>query len=683
MEAAFRACSVQAVFEELKDGLEPFVFWHVTESVQEGYSPEAIGELQEEAEVEALILERRSRARDRAIGLFAALLHKYLTRHEGTDLEAALACIVDQIGKGGSEMGDMVLETDRIYEYIDRERQKGGWLEQDPSWNWIDGIKANKQWTAEFKESLQRTFTAYVETCKRFQPRFEAEAQKDLELLEALQYDGLHEMLSRLAPRTEALPVGPASPVTPETNSFWNRRLTRTEQDTYDSDKLACAGSEIRQASQEMIARRLNRGVEASVQAHLTALLNGARNLESDPEQIIRRAIEKASSLKLESDAHESESDLREVKDALTQAIEILGARDGTRNTDLVTQAYNARAGINHKLAGVKKSPLNYYRRALSDWRASLDRDSKQPDVQKEVQGLEKRVQELEVQQKGDESAAEASAKVLALSDDNREHGAAHQGIETRVDRATVVAKSQPREKTILESPFFRSDLVMGLMVDALLSLPFPHRAFRESLKIPIEAFGGGDGVQNVQHAGALQRAVGRQRVLNGGLTEENKLQMDEAAKGAAAVLALPQHQLGGRMDDEILLRVTSLRLLHGNILLLKTDAVRAQAELELASNALKNKLKRVESGLGSVEGRASKPESTPPAKSADQVSAMLKSVQGHLLLLLAKAASMRGDSHAANRFWNWLCNWAKDQDPGKHQLNMLWWDKLVVVTKP
>lgn len=756
MDAVFSKCAKPAVYDELQKGLQPFVYWHVTESIQECYGPDAIGELQEEVEVEALVLERKSIARDRALGRFVSLLQIYLARNaDTTDIDAALKALELDLEKDGppAPLSELHLDTADIYEYVEEQRQNDGLIADDPDWHPRPKTNPKVQWNALFKTSLEQTRMAYVEACSRFEPQFILGSQADVALLQLLSRENLARLVSQYHAKPRHLPTPPTNtPDAPKhASSFWTQRSGSTRSAVpkavpdFDPDHLIQAGQKFRAACIDHLRdQRAFTSRNSEAEQNLDVILSQAMNPESNPERIYKHALERYESAASSPDEEEI---IQSTKDMLSSALRILKTRDGERNMHLRVDAHNLRGKINLRLAALRpRSEVNYLNRAVADWSASLFLDEDQPNINKEISGAKARLEGL-IKETGES----ASTKDNAESNEGRSHTATPADVVTpepskikaKKKSATASpangsgqpqaeAASQPREKTILESPFFRSDLVTGLMVDSLLALPFPHKALRETLRIP-PAPAVASGSQD--HVPMLDRFAKSHQQTTKALTPENKAQLKDAVKAVSAVLALPDMQQVTRDDaPEKTLRRTSLRLVLGTLHLLLNDFVKAQTELDLVSNALKpNTRAGKSSGQRQKNGRKksdtqteSKASAEVPLSSSQAVDTssttnpsggpadssesdtrakesilqMQTRVQGEALFLLAKTCWMANKVQESVKFFRWFVKWYSEQqaniaaekaeeiEGGDNkvidlpELDMGWWDKLLVVEK-
>ncbi|KAJ1033893.1 hypothetical protein NDA16_000101 [Ustilago loliicola] len=765
MDTVFGKCAKPAVYAELEQGLQPFVYWHVTESIQEGYTPDAIGELQEEVEVEALVLERKSAARDRALGRFVSLLHHYLARNtDPNNIEAALKLIELDLDKEGppAPLSEFHLHTADIYEYVEEQRQNAGLIADDPDWHQRPKTNAKLQWNVLFKTSLEQTRVAYVEACRRFEHQFVVGGQADVVLIKQLSGQDLARLVSECHAKPRHIPAPPLSAASPSASpsGYWDKRVGGSRSAAhkavpeFDPVQLIQAGQSFRAACIDHIRHQrafTSRTPEA--ERDLDVVMSQALNPESDPERLYKRALERYDSA---TPSPDEETIIQSTKDMLSSALRILKTRDGERNVHLRVDAHNLRGKINLRLAALRpRSEGNYLSRAVADWSASLYLDEDQPDVTKELTGAKARLEAhskengesasthsiLSRKSAGSESAYEASTDTAAPA------VAATQGPSTSKNKAEntkasataangsgqpqAEATNKPREKTILESPFFRSDLVTGLMVDSLLALPFPHKALRETVRMPPAA---AVASASQDHIPMLDRLAKSHQQITKALAPENKAQLKDAVKAVSAVLALPDMQQVTRDDaPEKILRRTSLRLVLGTLHLLLNDLVKAQTELDLVSNALRPNIRAGKSNAQQKNGRnksdaraESKPsaEAQPadtqavdssstanPAKNIIDSSEndaeanglilqMQTRVQGEALFLLAKTCWMANKVQESVKFFRWFVKWYSEQqadiaaDKAEEikegdnkeidlpELDMSWWDKVLVVEK-
>ncbi len=705
--------------------------------------------MQEEVEVEALVLERKSIARDHALGLFISLLHQYLARQSDLDdVGAALVALQTDLAKElpVPPFNEFQLDTTEIYQYVEGQKGNAGLLADDPEWNKQTGVKASSQWDAEFRKALSLTRQAYVEACERFQHRFDLGSEADLALVKLLAQDELVRLVVQngASPRhVPALPPKPSSHSSPA-SPFWTKRISSnhsapaTSLPQFDVAHLIEAGHRFRTACLELLqAKAADSSRTSRSDEDMNVILSQAFNHETNPERLIKHARQRFSARdSATADAASSADDeaaIKSAKDLLSSALRILSTRDGERNVSLRINALNLRAQLNLRIAALKPvHQLNYLNRALTDWTASYDLDQDQPEVSKELSGVKARLESLEKEGTKETAAFDGSKS----SNTEAASAASAASVETKAPTTTTtaatssapLAEPKAREKTILESPFFRSDLVTGLMVDSLLALSFPHRALRETIRLPCAATVAG---ASQDHVPALDRFANTHQQTTKALTAENKAQLKEAIKNVSAVLALPELQLKKREDSvEKVLRTTSLRLVLGTLHLLLNDFVRAQTELDLVSNALKPNT-NLKGGKGGANGQqknnsnasnsaaalneSSQPatdnaaESSIPAPSPAtlaSIAAMQTRVQGETLFLLAKTCWMANKMQESVKFFRWFAKWYSEQqreaifaaqdaaegdvegDYGEResadveiaQLDPGWWDKLLAV---
>ncbi|SNX85223.1 uncharacterized protein MEPE_03932 [Melanopsichium pennsylvanicum] len=742
MDTIYAKCAKPAIYAELQEGLEPFVYWHVTESIQEGYDPEAIGELQETVEVEAFVLERRCAARNRVLGYFISLLRYYLVKQtEPVNLEAALNALQTDLAKESAHttFDDFHLDTAQIYEYVEEQKQNAGHLADDPAWHRQPKTSEKMQWNNVFKNALDLTRNAYVAACKQSDHRFKLGAENDLALCQLLSIDKLNEFVLKFAAAPRHVP---ASPQTEEnssatTSSFWSQRIGSQRPSgnktvpLFDPVHLVEAGQHFRAASIEHIRCQHESTLRLSgPEKDFAVIISQALNLETNPERLIERAHQRANPTKLPE--LEVEAEMRSAKELLSSALRILGIRDGERNVTCRIQAYNLRGYINLRLADLKpQHETNYLSRAISDWSVSKELDPGQHKIVDVLAQTEARLESLPkiITESSDKAASStdshlskhafaSNATTIAPASTSTVKAAKKESTPTasaangKNERAEIQS-AKPREKTILESPFFRSDLVTGLMVDALLALAFPHRAFRKTLRFPCAAC---VAAASQDHIPMLDRHAKSHQQTTKALTEENKAQLKVAVKCVSAVLALPDLQQKRNDSAEKVMQRTSLRLVLGTLHMLLGRFVKAQTELELISNALKpnmrgktkdtndqtNQQKHKHETKTSTKLKAkSKEEARPAVEPKDtkldkSIQQMQTRVQGQALFLLARTCWMTNKVQEAVKFFRWFVKWYSEQqalavesdaDDGQveldiPELDMSWWDKVVVVTK-
>ncbi|KAI3485046.1 hypothetical protein L1887_51719 [Cichorium endivia] len=733
MQSVYSKCAKAAIFAELQKGLEPFIYWHVTESVQEGYSPASIGELQEEREVEALVLERGSDVRDRALGHFISLLHHYhAARPRGNDkAQDALSHLASDFERLAPPPPFTELHYYRndIDDYIAEQRQNAGLLAGDPDWNPRAKVSGNYQWNVELKRSLELTKTAYTDACSRFEHRFILGTEADLELVQLLAQDQLVELASIHAAKPRHIPAPPpsAASAATSTSSFWNQRIGSTSiapssspLPQFEEAHLIQAGRQFRAACLDDLRTRQSLGMRVSEDGkEITVVLSKALNPDTKPERLIQRARQRYDPTQkirdVEDESHE-EAAIRSAKDLISSALRILSTRDGERNISLRIDAHNLRGHINLRLAALKsRSESNYLSGAVADWTASIELDENQPEVREQLSGAKARVRSDAKQNAVPSSdppaedsevlhtSAEATGKASGTAETAPTNGKHTKTTKAAKDAQVEGVAGKEREKTILESPFFRADLVTGLMVDALLALPFPHRALRETLRLPPAA---AVAAASHDHVHMLERLAKAHQATTKALTSENRAQLKHAVKTVSAVLALPDLQHVGRnADPQIRLRSTSLRLVLGTLFLLLNDHVRAHGELDLISNALKPNTRGEAKG-----GKKAKPEQAARTDNSEgssgggaeeaKIEEMQMRVQGEALLLLAKTCWLANKVQEALKFFRWFVKWYADQqaataaadaaqdeqvehtERGVADLDMRWWDALLVVEK-
>ncbi|KAJ9473925.1 hypothetical protein PHBOTO_004024 [Pseudozyma hubeiensis] len=754
MEGAYSKCSKAAVYDELHRGLQPFVYWHVTESIQEGYNPESIGELQEHAEVEALVLERRSVARDRALGYFVSLLHHYLARQSDPsqpDKDRAVSELSADFDKETplAPFVDFHLDTADIYAYVEEQKQNAGSIADDGDWHHRSGISSKLQWNVVFKNALDLTRTAYTDACQRFEHRFIAEAQADLALVQLVSDADLAKLASQTRAKPRHVPAPPTSLADrkdPHAH-YWSKRIGHTVDapsenlPSFDLEHLISAGRAFRAACIDYVSADSGAAARASQAGkELDVVLSKAINLDTNPERLLEQARGRWTPNQATSEPPaDEESTIRAAKEVLNSALRILGQRDGQRNINLRTDCLNLRGHVNKRLAALRpQHQANYLGRAIADWSASSELDSSQSDViellaqteialeslndniaveaSKETSGADSAVPQhasapgpstaitsATADQPNPTSSSEAESVKVRLPPSSKvtDEPAAAQNPTPTTENASKPTK--PREKTILDSPFFRADLVTGLMVDALLALPFPHRAFRETLRFPPAAAIAG---ASQDHVPMLDRLAKAHQQSTMSLTAENRAQLITAIKAVSAVLALPDLQQVTREDSpEKVLRRTSLRLVLGTLHLLLNEFVKGQTELELVSNALRPNAR----GSRTVEQKQRLDEAASDAQE-QTIRHMQTRVQGQTLFLLAKTCWMSNKVQEAIKFFRWFVRWYSEQQAervaerkvgdeqgegrGRRQeggetssidveeLDMGWWDKVVVVTK-
>lgn len=749
MDAVYAKCAKSPIYHELHQGLQPYVYWHVTESIQEGYAPDQIGELQEEVEVEALVLERRSIARDRALGYFISLLHYYLRQQsDSADIDAALSILGPALEKevGHASIDDFHLDTADIYEYVEEQKKNAGLIADDPAWHRQPKTSENIQWNTLFKNALQLTRTSYIEACKRFEHRFKLGSEADLALVQLLSPDELIELLSKHKASPAHIPAPPQNiAASTSKSSFWGQRIGNNRANTsavlpeFDPEHLVKAGQQFRAACIERVrAQHDSTSRPSEPGKDVNVILSQALNPETNPERLIQRASQRYDPSK-QLDP-ELEGSIRSAKDLLSSALRILGTRDGERNTTLRIDAYNLRGYINLRLAQLKpQHEANYLSRAVADWSASTELDLDQNEI---IDILAKTEIRLESLQKAIEGAAEKEpstdsdmSKKSFVSETSTVSAASASTATPRQSPAEAASKAnksqpsisstdksndvkiaepgKPRNKTILESPFFRSDLVTGLMVDSLLALPFPHRAHRDILRFPSAA---AVAAASQDHVSMLDRLVKSHQQTTKALTPENKAQLKVAIKCVSAVLALPDLQQTRDDSPAKVLQRTSLRLVLGSLHLLLNDFVKAQTELDLVSNALRPNVRQSNGSKGSKKGKetstASAEPVTQPAKlseaaaasnpaneanSADDTVRQVQTrVQGQTLFLLAKTCWMSNKVQESVKFFSYFTKWYSEQqalavelaegqsgaDIELVDLDMGWWHRVVVAKK-
>ncbi|TKY89905.1 hypothetical protein EX895_001202 [Sporisorium graminicola] len=748
MEAAYQQCAKTASYYELHQGLQPFVYWHVTESVQEGYNPEAIGELQPEVEVEALVLERRSIARDHALGLFVSLLYYYLARQsDPADVDAAINALLADFDKhlGVGSFADFQLDTADIYEYIEEQRQNAGLIADDPDWHQQAKTSASMQWPVVFKKSLELTRLAYVEACHRFEHHFALGSQADAALLQLLTNHELARLASRAKAQPRHVPAAPPSATidTATAAGYWAKRTGQKPDDLakvlpeFDPNHLIHAGQQFRAACLDHV--RAQQSSESG--KDINAVLSEAINSETNPQRLVERAGQLWTPQTATSSWHAAADDneatlIKNAKDLLSSALRILGTRDSERNVSLRIDAYNLRGHINRRLATLKPHhQANYLNRAVDDWSASAELDADQNDIIDLLAQIKNQLESVSDpiparsdderktssensnpskqslrKDSGKRSSLQPSASVQ-LSAGSPAKGSSSDIKQKNVKDASVGSGGEggtikPRDKTILESPFFRSDLVTGLMVDSLLNLAFPHRALRETLRFPSAA---SVSAISQDYVPLLDQLAKAHHQTTKGLTPENKAQLQTAVKTVSTVLALPDLQRATRDDAAGTLRKTSLQLVLGTLFLLLNDLVKAQTELELVSNALKpNNTRGVGRGAAlntsAARAAATEADSATEARAAEQTTLHMQArVQGQTLLLLAKSCWMANKVQEATKFFRWFVKWYSEQQAQRvtdrrrggegadrtdaaevelDQIDMGWWDRVVVVTK-
>ena len=717
MEAVYTRCAKPAILHELHQGLQPFVYWHVTESVQEGYSPDAIGELQEEVEVEALVLERRCYARNHALGYFVSLLHHYLARQsDPVDVGAAIAALhadLDKEDDPAPSFDEFKLDTAQIYEYIEEQRQNAGVIADDPDWHQRQKTSSKLQWTVLFKKSLELTRNAYVEACQRFEHRFHLGTQADTALVQLL----INADLANLATQHKASPLHiPAPPISATANNqtttsgywatFGANKIAVTFLPQFDPAQLIHAGQQFRAACLDHVrAQQASAALVSEPGKSIDVVLSQALNPETNPERLIQRAAQlwnPQSSRESSEQVTDEAAAARSAKDLVSSALRILGTRDGARNVSLRIDAHNLRGHINRRIAALKpQHQANYLQRAIADWSASAELDADQRDIIELLAQTEVHLESSAKSTAADEAHKRGSSTDVAISKPSVKSDSGNQS--TGRAQSTAVASpsndvptgTKPRDKTVLESPFFRADLVTGLMVDTLLNLSFPHRAFREVLRFPTAAAVAASGQD---HVPMLDRLAKIHQQTAKALTPENKKQIQAAIKAVSMAVALPDVQVAKGESAGQLLKRTSLRLVLGTLYLLQNDLVKGQTELELVSNALRPNVRsagRIKAEDESAAGRSE-------GEQDGQVTAQMQTrVQGQTLLLLAKACWMANKVQESIKFYRWFVKWYAEQQAERvaqrageeeqaeeeveielEQVDMGWWDKVVVVTR-
>ncbi|EST08004.1 hypothetical protein PSEUBRA_002396 [Kalmanozyma brasiliensis GHG001] len=738
MEAVFIKCAKPAIYHELQQCLQPFVYWHVTESVQEGYNPEAIGELQEEVEVEALVLERGSTARDHALGYFISLFHHYLARQSGAaNIDAAIDALHADLDKETpvAPFNDFHLDTADIYAYIEEERQNAGIIADDPDWHQRPKVTASQQWNALFKKSLEQTRVAYVQACERFEHRFKLGSEADLELVQLLPDDKLADLASEFRAKPRHVPAPPSAPAGKE--SFWAKRIgsehtaTSKHVPEFEPAHLVQAGQQFRSACIDAVRAHTATSHAAPSGKDVDVILSQALNLETNPTKLVERASQQWTSCTPKSASPDEEAIIRRAKDSLSSALRILARRDGQRNIDLRIDALNLRGHINRRLAELKpQHEANYLSRAVTDWSASAELDAGQRDIIEVLAETELRMEsfaksiaasedrEMSVDNgtpdRGKQPASpvspQASGKPTSPRKSKAERASCSSVASTTPSDATTTSPpAKTREPTILSSPFFRTDLVTGLMVDTLLALSFPHRAFRETLRLPSAA---SLAAAAQDHVPMLERLARAHQQTTKSLTPENKAQLTEAVKAVSAVLALPDVQ--GGAGAEGLLRRTSLRLVLGTMWLLQGSTVKAGTELGLVSDALRPDT-RAKAGKGKAKFTPNAEAGGEQVSDGAAIRQMQSRVQGTALFLLAKTCWLANKVQEAIKFFRWFVKWYSEQQAERvadarervadareresdidsglgegeeattielEELDMAWWDKVVVVTK-
>lgn len=747
MKTAYDRCAKEAIYHELYSGLQPFVYWHVTESIQEGYAPDAIGELQEEREAEALILERRFDVRNRALGHFVSLLQYYKARQpDHDDLPAAIENLQSDLDKQPvpPAFDDFRLETAEINQYIVKQKGSGGLIADDPAWHTQPKIHSKVQWNVEFKTSIETTRKTYVNACTRLEHRLKLGCDADYELI--LLPPDFNDLVATHAAKPRHIPAPPPSSThsVSSTNSFWDQRIGSNRIATpptvpdFEVDHLLQAGSKIRTACHENVRFfPPGLGPYAKPGSEPSVVMSKAQNPATNPQRLIERAQQRYDEWTLiatEFPSERNDAFLRKLKFGLNTAIRILGTRDGERNVALRVQAHNLRGRMNHHIASnTPFTETDYLKMVVRDWSASIDLDEDQPQIRKKVSEARARLLSLEKEDKGPTSTSTDTKASRQSFGSTVSHVAGNPACSTTIlpgesstfkekvrgppstnEGTSIIqneADTKSREKTILESPFFRVDLVTGLMVDSLLALAFPHRAFRETLRFPPAA---SVAAASQDHVHMLDRLSKSHQQTVKALTAENKEQLKTAIKTVSAVLALPDLQKVTRDDPpEKVLRITSLRLVSGTLFLLLNDFVKAQTELDLVSNALKPNA-RVKGGAKAKSQPVPEPEpsSVPQAQAAaegdasasneealEAIAQMQTRVQGEALFLLAKTCWMANKVQEADKFYRWFIKWYSDQQaelalssetaveegagaPEVPDLDLRWWDKLLVLPK-
>lgn len=161
---------------------------------------------------------------------------------------------------------------------------------------------------------------------------------------------------------------------------------------------------------------------------------------------------------------------------------------------------------------------------------------------------------------------------------------------------ASSLTTANSSSNSILSSPFFRTDIVLGLAQDSLTSTSFPREELAEIFNEP--------STSTSINIIPTSTSGPRSEVFMARLSESQRQALEQAIKALSSQLALPENQLklsdsSPRTEDEKngdtesiassnKLIINHVRLQLGGCLLLAGELARSAAQLELVSNDLR-----------------------------------------------------------------------------------------------
>ncbi|KAN0065827.1 hypothetical protein ACQY0O_000957 [Thecaphora frezii] len=663
-----------AKFDTLEQALQLFVTNHFASLIQQGCTPAEIGTLLPSPDETRSVLVHltSSRIRDDAFGKLVAGLGLLL--RDARDTKAAdtsrnvdpttasrLVSILEIEASSTPDLSHLSYDSVPLFEHIEEQKRHGALID-DPAWEFDYSLSKNRQWVPAVQKSVASVRQAFLDASNAIDWVGAVDVGGDIDLLTSADQAFVAGLLVQHAPikRSESKPVSQPKgadqgEAEPETG------LSAKELISIGS---ACRAQLIAACREQANVRfKQQRFHEAE---ELYRVIDAAANGDRDPSVLLNRA---AALLKLDR--------FNETIAACSQALELLTAESDAKGRNLAWKGYvrrgRARKGLADRSDPARAKDLLSLTK--SDFEEALKIDPNDAAAKSELDALEERNSET---QSGDGGAtASASAPAAAAA---------------TVSSETTTPKA--REKTILESPFFRSDLVTGLLADTLRSPAFPLSAVVKLLSLAPPSDGPGAGAEEHEEACILDHGS----VLTT-VTPEQQAQLRESIKHVGAVLALPQYQSQPPMlastaeGKSWRLVTTSLRLLLGCCALLVNEVVKAQSALELVSTALRPDVKKQR---GRVAAAVAKDQETKQDASAGaeadgadvadvaELDGLLDEVRGHALRTLERCCRLQGKRQEGDKFQRWSVQWRQqrggdgDDDKAREPDTMAWFVRLV-----
>ncbi|EPQ31080.1 uncharacterized protein PFL1_01269 [Pseudozyma flocculosa PF-1] len=639
-----------ATFDALEDVLQAFVITHFTRLIPQGCTPQEIGiMLPSHQETQTIVKQlATARIREHAFGKLVASLGLVLSDRPGQHLPpaaaAAAAATIDSSTMSAlvailaiesqhkPDFSHFVFDHVPLFQHIEQQKRHGP-LAGDPAWEYDLNLNKNRQWKRAVDRSIADITAAFVQASNDIDWHKQVDASGDIALLAQADLFELTRILVELAPKDKQRkePMAPLPQPQPE-----GADLEQPEPEPEPPKGLSVrnaikAGSSCRARLQAACKETAN---AAFSQGHydeaerLYGIVDAAANGERDASVLLNRA---AALLKLERFA--------ETIEAASVALELLTRRTDAKSRNLTWKGYLRRGKARRSLLAQRDaaSPdrTELIDLARKDFEEAARIDPKDPTAQAELDALEAEL--------GRQSTADAAA-AAAASDAN---------------------PPKAKEKTILESPFFRADLVTGLLADTLRAPAFPLSAIMKLLSSTSATAK----TATATAAPSTQRSdeeacASEHRALVSTLTAEGRAQLEESIKHIGAVLALPHYQsapappttttaAASAVDErEWKLLTTSMRLLMGCCAMLLDAVVRAQSDIQLVSDALRPDVKgRRDRITADRDDGASTGTKTDAGAGAEVVERLLHRVQGDALCMLQRCCSLQGKAHEADKF--------------------------------